>query len=905
MAGPVIYETAPQHTSAMPSHGQELMTDWTPTLGSFGAGLRREKESLMNDSRSVASPTYSHLSPSESNGHSSPYSHGQTIVLNAPTPSYHIPYPTLSGSHLQPMATQHSPRHSPLAQGQTYYPTSNGEYEVYQTPSRSGHSNDKASLSPHSDQTFGAQTNGYDGAPPLLTTTTLSRSYDSTIPSYYPPIDGRSTWTQATPDKEAAGQKRKREKVQKDTPTSGKALKTPKRAKQQQEEGSGRASKRVRMEESARPPRLQLPTPPSTGRDISPANLPPHLRVPVMAEETMTPIDEAPEIAAEQSVRRGLVITRHQEEGRKLGLLGVSQGALETVKSPEDVHLSPRTTTIPAITTDESGLATLATNEVLESEVAWFENSTRVHSPPSSPDLVTIQTPTMNNDLAVPDEDSDAPEVRAHKITKRLQAFSEHTIKEESPLVSTRIDLFGRVAVRKDTAIKFLGLDGTTRLVEETKADNEDVWSERPVASSSKSVLKPLWPDAEAPWALAGGSRKERMRREETEKAALLRRYLETRSDDSSDEEVLTSAYPVYGKGKGKSVTRLLSSSSSETSDSRRRPRAVSPDSADTNARSALLLSLRNRVVPFLPAGVVACVCGASSTNGMGSMISCASCKTWHHLMCCGIEDESKIGPNWWCSQCDVDARSMRTPAHSTPRSYTQADPRSSAVKSDIGHIALAPSPMFVTGAHMSSTRTPVGRMMGSPQRPQRARMLSYGSNDMWQFTEDGAPPSTPAPVMHDRYSTPRIDDAPFDVTSTPSRHLDFNFGQPSLFSLTPLGGRSRVPSTMLIDGTPLRGMMRNISGPGGPLEPMSVPSRADFFKELNKGSSTGPLSAGAGDVHTPVSPRWPHGLLGAHNLSPSPFGHKRQLSGNKMSSMRSSSRSGLGLGMTEEKDEE
>lgn len=862
---------------------------------------------MINDNRGVASPTYSHISPSESNSQSSPYSHGQTIVLNAPAPTYHLPYPTLSGSHLQPMAAQNSPRHSPLAQGQTYYPTSNGEFEIYQTPSRAGHSNDKASPSPYGEQaSYPSQPNGYEGAPPLLTTTTLSRSYDSTIPSYYQPIDGRSTWTQATPDKEAAGQKRKRDKQSsKETPPSGKALKTPKRAKQQQEEGGGRASKRSRVDESARPLHLQLPTPPSTGRDITPANLPPHLRVPMMPEETMTPIDEAPEIAAEQSARRGLVITRHQEEGRKLGLLGISQGELEAVKSPEEVHLSPRTTTIPAITTDESGMATIATNEVLESEVAWFENSTRIQSPPSSPDLVTLRTPTMSHDVIVPDEDSDAPEVKAQKVTKRLQAFSEHSIKDESPLVSTRIDLFGRVAVRKDTAIKFLGLDGTTRLVEETKADDEDVWSERPVASSSKSVLKPLWPDAEAPWALAGGSRKERMRREETEKAALLRRYLEAGSDDSSDEEVLAPVYTSYGKGKGKSIIRLLSSSSSEASESRRRTRGVSPDSTDANARSALLVSLRNRAVPVLPAGVVSCVCGASSTNGMGSMISCASCKTWHHLMCCGIEDESKIGPSWWCSQCDVEARSMRTPAHSTPRSYSQADPRSSAVKSDIGHIALAPSPMFITAAHMSSTRTPVGRMMSSPHRPQRARMLSYGSNDMWQFTEDGAPPSTPAPVMNDKYSTPRIDDAPFDVTSTPSRHLDFNFGQPSLFSLTPLGGRSRVPSSMLIDGTPLRGMMRNVSGPGGPLEPMSVPSRADFFRELNKGSGAGPLSAGAGDIHTPVSPRWPHGLLGAHNLSPSPFGHKRQLSGNKLSSMRSSSRSGLGLGMTEEKDEE
>ncbi|WWC66910.1 uncharacterized protein I206_100817 [Kwoniella pini CBS 10737] len=933
------------------SHGQELMTDWTPTLSSFGNGIRREKDSLS----AVASPTYSHLSTAESQLHSpaaqqSPYPHGQTLVLNGPAPSYHHPYPTLSGSHLQPMTVQLSSRLSPLGQSTTYYPTPQAEYDVFQTPSRPGTAGGQVSPDPYLDQaSFTTQhSNAYDGTTPLLTTTTLSRSYDSTIPSYYQTsTDGRRAWSQATPDKQPTASKRKRERhTSKETPA--KALKTPNRSKQQQqqdENSGGRSSKRVRVE-SAPTPTVQLPTPPSSGKEVSIINLPPHIHLPIMHEDNMTPIEEEPEVA-DSSARRGLVITRHHEEGRKLGLFGISQGELEETSTSNDHNLSPRTTTIPALTTDESGLASLSTNEVLESEVAWFEDRARgQRSPPSSPDLVTLRTPTMSHDRSLPDDYDDSPEAQAQRIAKRLQAFSDNNIQEEQPLISTRIDLFGRVAVRKATAMKFLGLDRSTSLTEETRNEDEDNWTARPVASSSKVVLKPLWPDEEAPWALAGGSKKEKMRKEESEKATLLKRYLETSSDDSgSDEEGLMTMYTTYGKGKGKSVSRLMSSSSSSTGSSNRvsrKRRSVGPDGVDANARSALLVSLRSRAVPVLPAGVVACVCGTSNTSGMGSMISCAACKTWHHIMCCGIEDESKIGSNWWCNSCENSSRSIiHTPsshsvAHSTPRGrYSQlADPRSSAVKSDIGHIALAPSPMFVNSAHHSlassgpgvtSTRTPITRVVSSPKRPERARMLSYGS-DMWAFAEaDGnAPPSTPAPIMGDRYSTPRIDDAPFDVTSTPSRHLDFNFGQPSLFSLTPLGGqgRSRVPSSMLIDGTPIRGISvaRNISF-SGPIIGSAPPgesigtaiSRSDFFKDMNKST---PGVREREENFPPVSPRWPVGLLGAHNLSPSPFahGHKRNLSGNKLSSMRSSSRTGnsstptglMGIGLlAEEKDEE
>lgn len=121
-----------------------------------------------------------------------------------------------------------------------------------------------------------------------------------------------------------------------------------------------RALKRIRSEDSLRPSKKlrredgtqsQLLTPPSTsggGGDIALTPAVSHLHA--HAEDMMTPIDEAPEILVEkesahtqndvsdpsaESSHRPLVITRHHEEGRKLGLLGIARGELEEGKSPK------------------------------------------------------------------------------------------------------------------------------------------------------------------------------------------------------------------------------------------------------------------------------------------------------------------------------------------------------------------------------------------------------------------------------------------------------------------------------------------------------------------------------------------------------------------------------------------
>lgn len=646
------------------------------------------------------------------------------------------------------------------------------------------------------------------------------------------------SWSQ-TPDKVG---KRKREKAKETaTPTPAKTLKG--KSKETPEE---RAPKRTRTSQS-----VQLPTPPTTGREFTP-----HLIV-----------EPPSDIQEESEQRRGLRVTRTDEEGRKLAVGQLGEGELSPVETKPQ-----RLTPAPTIITAETGVAALATQSILESELAWLENGGRPVSPTSPP---VLRTPELAA-LLVEEE----PIEKEDKVNKRLQAFSV-TAKSE-PMMCTRIDAFGRVAVRKDAAVKFLGIETSASLIEETK--EEDEWVETSMAGSSKLRVKPSWPDELAPWSMAGG--RLRKMREENEKAALLKRYLENSGDEDSDEELI---YPsVQGKGKGKSVSRLIQVTAPDAADPRRQLRLET----NADAKSALLTALRHRSLPSLPVSVVACACGARQANGVSPMVVCSNCKTWHHTICNGV-DETRMNDRWWCPNCENQVLRMSTPAQTPRRAYTQSEERSSAFKGHADNIALAPSPIFMSTAHFSQNapiRTPINRGVASPtSRNHRSRILSYGT-DMWAYPSDDAgllpTPSTPAPADA-RFTTPRVEDTPFDVTSTPSRHIDFNFGGPSLFSLTPLGGRSRIPSNIMSD-TPLTYRHRMASQSDGP---SGVGGRHDFLRDL-AGPSTGAVAP-----QSPGGGRWPHALLGS-SINPSSLGHRRTLSGNKMSSMRNSSRSGLGLGL-------
>ena len=705
---------------------------------------------------------------------------------------------------------------------------------------------------------------------PLLTTLTLARPPSRGAPEYVqlPP----PSW-QVTPDKDAAAHKRKRSAPKDTPPSSTKALKTPKRPKHSDADGSNHA-KRAKMDPNQV---RQLPTPPSTGRElsVSKSTLPPHLKVSAPGQEESNSIEDLPTPVLKLSISTG-------NEGRKIswGPAPESSNEVDTPQTPK-AQMSPRMTTAQVLATDANGFATIGTDEVLESEMAWLENNAQDRSPPTTDEHAILQTPTMDADIVIPDDEADTPRTRAEKMAKRLQAFDDIQRAQRydnEAMVSTRIEAFGRVAVRKDLAVRFLGIHREDLgAIEETRSEDAEAWSEKGVASGSKIAIKPNWPDDLAPWSLVGGKRKQKAEEEERHRSETLRRYLETASDDSSDdEEVLVIATP--GKGKGKSVARLVVPTAEEQS-ARLRRLKIGWGSANADARIALLQSTRHCAPTILPPGAIACICGASTPVGMGSMIECASCRTWHHLVCCGLEEVPLMGRQWFCAACQTGALALTTPARPTPlprSGFSQSDERSSVFRGDITN-TLAPSPVFMPPfrAAAAAIQTPsVTRRFGSPTRPQRSRMFSFGAAENW--FDEVQTPSTPLPKASERFSTPRIDDAAFDVTSTPSRHLDFNFGQPSLFSLTPLGGRSRIPSMLAMD-TPLR--MRQPSFAG----------QHDFLKDLqhNKPGMDSPMAG----------PRWPPGLMGSSGLSPSPFGHRRTMSGgNKLSSLRSSSRLGAAM---------
>ncbi|RXK38689.1 hypothetical protein M231_03999 [Tremella mesenterica] len=662
---------------------------------------------------------------------------------------------------------------------------------------------------------------------------------------------------------------------------STRILRTPQRPLLQMEEE--RTVKRPRQDDvsvtSTAP--SQLPTPPSLGRDISTVSLPTHVQPPP-PNPSPPPTSESD---GEPARRQSVTIARHRELGRRINLSNDQEGIQETETSTL-LTLPPRKKTIPSLAIDATGHAQVATDEVLESELAWLSGPSTSTIGGSS----QLRTPAMTSRASLPEEVDDTPRTKEYKVVRRLQRFSTD-VKLDEPMVSTRISNVGRVALRKDAAIRFIGLLDGPEIYEETRQEEEDRWIESSKSNRTRVIIRPDWPDHEAPWALAGGRGMTRLRREALEKAELIRRYLESMSDEDSDED-REDMIPLEPNSKAEAVSTYISRAQALINQRRRKRPVIEAD-----ARSALLVSLRQRTMEYEPGGPIDCRCGDPSTSEKGKIISCDGCGSWHHLSCQGITDELSLRGYWSCPRCvhhilALQRTIMATDSGSSSSTYRERGPLAFHTRS--ANVALAPSPMFAM-APTTTFRTPVAREISSPRRPHRSRVLSYEHADYFTFPEDtpgNGPPSTPAPIRPNRHSTPRHDDA-FDVTSTPSRHIDFNLGGPSLFSLTPLGGKGRVASGAV--ETPIRrSLAHGIMG--------SEPS--EFFRELNRGSGIEGVGIGSGIGMSPQS-RWPHTLMGTHTLTPSPFGHKRSLSGNagRLSSIRSSSRSGLGMAFEEHDD--
>lgn len=616
----------------------------------------------------------------------------------------------------------------------------------------------------------------------------------------------------------------------------------------------------------------QLPTPPSTGDYVSTPTQQPHL----------SPEHQHSAKPASQQ-RSGVYVTATEAEGRKLGLVRTSTGT-ESIEAARE-HGPPRTKPATVLSINSSGVATVGSANVLQTDASLLDE------PPKTP-VAQGRQPA--------EEVDDTPRTKDVKVKRRLSAFKT-TSRPAEPMYSTRLDMGHggavRVALRKDIALAFLGMDHATAggATEEQRCEDEDRWAAS--TSANREPVRPDWPDEEAPWKHAGGRRAKQLR-EDRERMALLQRYLESSSDDDDDHDA-AARVPI--------PTRRHQSRPSTESNGPPPPACDDP----TDARAALWFAIQKarrgpqQMQPpqMIPTGVINCICKSSTPSG--SMVSCSSCKSWHHVACVGL-DAVSVGPNWVCDPCVHQARraTLSTPSQRTPPQFGTDERSMSAFRGNQA-LALAPSPMFApeaarAAAHSGgmATRTP----HTPSRRRERARVLSYGNE--WGVT-GGDNPSTPMPLPRfGSFSTPRVDDPVFDVNSTPSRHLDTDprmagqFGG-SLFAITPLVGRSRNSNPLIPGDTPMPmgGHGRNVSG----VPPFTdgVASRHDFLQGLTADRDRREL---------PDTPLGRRGLGLGGPTSPSPFnmGHRRSSSMNKFSHLRSSSRSGLvGLGLPMQEDGE
>lgn len=822
----------------------------------------------------------------------------------------------------------------------TYYPgAENGEYS-YSTPIRPSH----AQMPPMTYN--GAQAQAHAGPGP---SSMSGRPMDG--PMSMPPHAGGQSqmWAMATPTKAPAPAK-KRGRPPKVRKEGEGPVETPQKKHQHRTStdsgGSNhRPQKRAKKDSGSS---HQLPTPPTTADAPFAPDLPvptrfyhdqpgepthpvsqlptsqhPHSQLPTPQALTV-PLDSASTVGQSDSARpaTSLAITR-DADGRKLEFGGASgsaggAGGEESAQSERVERTSihpPRYVGVPSLVTNDAGVVYVDNHNVLESDMAWLDNA------PSTPRTTPADSTVLHTPIAQHEHDAmlfadvaETPATKTRKADKRMEAFNQSTPLRGPDAASAALSIarIGRVVAVSQIS-NFLGIDSNARATQET--DMRDMFEVPAGTSASDTVVKPNWPEA-SHWSSVKGSKQ---LREEKQRAAALHRYFESASEESSDDDTSHPGHRRTGSRSNKrKADRLFDMSYRQRTQS-------NVEAAMTDASYALLLAIRGREVRPVEPGVVGCICGTQDTQTRGSMIRCEACKTWSHLSCYRLDQVPHAYERpFWCQGCQTRAMATATPVRA-PRDllYTQSEERSSALKRQASDIALAPSPIFPSFNQAAShSRTPLGRAIasvGTPGTAARARMLSYNDNEFWAMYDDtGAAPGAPSTPNHhksDRFSTPKVDEVPFDVMSTPSRGVGFDFGQASFFSLTPLNGRGRVPSGAGISAlteTPFR--PRNVSF-GQPLTDVG-PSRSEFFRDLNRAngsaSASGAGPSGPTAPHTdgavpasPSSSRWGPSLLGAQHLSPSPFGgHRRTASGNKMSSLRSSSKAGAGLGFGIDDDE-
>lgn len=456
---------------------------------------------------------------------------------------------------------------------------------------------------------------------------------------------------------------------------------------------------------------------------------------------------------------------------------------------------------------------------------------------------------------------------------------------------------------------------------------NGELLSSNSASSSNSRIIAPNWLDACHPWVQSEVDRRRSQTDERREVLRTVRHYLESASDDeedcledevrragSSDED--DDAYGSWAaQGGGKASSMLLRTNRQvRLKNSQSNPSLTAAFDA-SDARQALIY--RTQVSSALPEyqalafapphpdaiaaaaaeelgpGSIACICRDQVAEG--AMVECNGCLFWFHLPCLGINEDDLGEDEWFCWRCapagDHLPPQMSDPQPALPHTPKTASPdlgEGSDDESTNGDdpgtpatVVLEPSPMFGPSHHATPLQRFATPLLPSATGFSHFQSPSYPRSAAAAGGHHRLPPlplilqgGSPGPSARPWQAvlTPRVpshtrdqEEAMFDLSSTPSRHLSRELpfgGTPiSRVGVSRIGrsgstigtGGPRLPSFGSF-ATPSQEFFNGLHASPYPSTSSSTSQLPGLDHYLSSVDSTGPLSP-----YQPLNSRWQH----------------------------------------------
>jgi hypothetical protein len=644
-----------------------------------------------------------------------------------------------------------------------------------------------------------------------------------------------------------------------------------------------------------------------------------------------------------------------EELSLRSGTESPSRDGIDVASTPDhrQKHNSERTTLAPSLRTLDDGTAIVQERAVLRSDLAWLCQAAPKLAPEAKIEEEEGQDWNELGQLALTTprraKVETVEETNSAKKRKRLEASADSrdlpaTVAmlpaspskrrgKYSPSTDlgssiTSVEHFGRLAIKQELALRFLGLDGS-HVESEAKADGDEekdsepakVTADRhsrekqsPISISTKSTRAtnailahaPDWPDSMPPWTQEVDWLQKRQLQQTTmlerEKTSSLERYLEAPSEDESSDTDSRAVLMKHLKERGRT---------SKTSSDAREAVLRAKQKGKTLVERDLEIGAALPIIS--PAEEAGCLCGGLNEEG-GGMVCCDGCSTWYHLSCCGIASEDELEDQWFCRRCDVEgpvSHVLDSPPDPigvpvTPKlrqalgpTFSATDETARSYHAHTSDAALAPSPTFSPGAHFptplmdtpalyASPRLPSGSSVasksvipGSPRTYTKPRIVSYAEHYNICQTP-GAPDSDYKKI----YSTPKFEDF-FDtgVMQSGSTPVQRNGGSPTPLNKPRIGGLGFPAFTT---PTTSQNFLRSLQiGATG-----STPA-LDFLPSSASGASQSPFPISP--VLSSAANRYKYPSVITDSISPSPYReHRRQVSFGARSTSFSASASHL-----------